>query len=161
MPGRRQFDALLAHLLAEEAVGDLHQHACTVAHQRIGPDGAAMGEVFEHEQTVFNDLVRLHALHLGDEADAAGIVLVSGVVEALGFRQTGNLRVTGAFDGRAIRLGGHSLLRHRWREVRHHHVLRSLPQRVIPTGRVRPCGGCRAHSRRGVNHTPNRHPMRR
>ncbi len=92
VPDRRQFDALLRHLLAEEAVGNLHQHAGAVAHQRIGADGAAMGEVLEHGQTVLDDLVRLHALHLGDEADAAGIVLVARIVEALGFRQAGNLR---------------------------------------------------------------------
>jgi hypothetical protein len=45
-----------------------------------------MGEVLEHEETVFHDLVRLHALHLGDEADAAGVVLVAGIVETLRFR---------------------------------------------------------------------------
>ena len=49
LSGRRQFDALLSHLLAEEAVGNLHQHAGAVAHQRIGADRAAMGEVLEHE----------------------------------------------------------------------------------------------------------------
>ena len=92
VPDRRQFDALLGHLLAEEAVRNLHQHAGAVAHQRIGADGAAMREVLEHGQTVLDDLVRLHALHLGDEADAAGIVLVARIVEALGGRQTGNLR---------------------------------------------------------------------
>ena len=35
----------------------------------------------------------------------------------------------------------HDLLRHRWRKVRHLHVLRSLPQRVFH-GRVRFSGGC-------------------
>ena len=48
LAGRRQLDALLGHLLAEEAVGDLHQHAGAVAHQRIGADGAAMRQVLEH-----------------------------------------------------------------------------------------------------------------
>ena len=46
LAGRRQFDALGRHLLAEEAVGKLHQHAGAVAHQRVGADGAAMRQVF-------------------------------------------------------------------------------------------------------------------
>ena len=62
---------------------DLHEHAGAVAHQRIGADGAAMGQVFEHEQAVLDDLVRLLALHMGDEADAAGIMLVARIVKTL------------------------------------------------------------------------------
>ena len=81
--GRRQLDALLRHLLAEEAVRDLHQHAGAVAHQRVGADRAAMRQVLEHGEAVLDDLVRLHALHVGDEADAAGVVLVARIVEAL------------------------------------------------------------------------------
>jgi hypothetical protein len=52
------------HFLAEEAVGDLHQHARAIAHQRVGADGAAMRQVFQHEQAVLDDLVRLLALHM-------------------------------------------------------------------------------------------------
>ena len=82
-PAGGRVDALLRHLLAEETVGNLHQHAGAVAHQRIGADGAAMRQVFEHEQAVLDDLVRLHALHMRDEADAAGIMLVARIVETL------------------------------------------------------------------------------
>ncbi len=46
---RRQGDALLSHLFAEETVGDLHQDASAVTHQRIGADGAAMRQVLEYE----------------------------------------------------------------------------------------------------------------
>ncbi len=84
----RQGDALLGHLLAEEAVGNLHQHAGAIAHQRIGADSAAMGKVFQDEQPVAHDLVRLLALHMGDEADAAGIVFVAGIVKTLTFGAT-------------------------------------------------------------------------
>ena len=42
-----------------------------------------MRQVFEDEQAVLDDLVRLLALHVGDEADAAGIVLVARIVETL------------------------------------------------------------------------------
>ena len=84
LAGRRQFDALRRHLLAEEPVGNLHQHAGAIAHQRVGADGAAMRQVFEHGKAVLDDLVRLHALHVDDEADAAGVMLVARIVEALG-----------------------------------------------------------------------------
>jgi len=60
-----------------------------------------MGEVFEDEQAVADDLVRLLALHMGDEADAAGIVLVARIVEALLLRQAG--RKGGRFRGRGRR----------------------------------------------------------
>jgi hypothetical protein len=50
---RRKFDALFRPFLAEEVrIGNLHQHAGAVAHQRIGADGAAMGQVFQHLQAV-------------------------------------------------------------------------------------------------------------
>ena len=91
LAGRRQLDALLGHLLAEETVGNLHQNAGAVAHQRIGADRAAMRQVFEHEQPVLDDLVRLHALHLRDEADAAGIMLVARIIEALSRRGSGRV----------------------------------------------------------------------
>ena len=62
--------------------GICDEHAGAVADQRVGPDRAAMRQVLEHEEAVLDDLVRLDALHLGDEADAAGIVLVARIVEA-------------------------------------------------------------------------------
>jgi len=96
-----QGDALLCHFLAEELVGDLQQNAGTIAHQRISTDGAAMGEVFQNEQAVLDDLVRLLALHMGDEADAAGIVLVARVVKPLRCRNTGGNEWQTLFDARA------------------------------------------------------------
>ena len=50
--GRRQLDALLRHLLAVEAVGDLDQDAGAVAHQLVGADRAAVVEVLEDLQTL-------------------------------------------------------------------------------------------------------------
>lgn len=48
----RQGNALLRHLLVEKAVRDLDENAGAVAHQRIGTDRAAVGQVFEHEEAV-------------------------------------------------------------------------------------------------------------
>ena len=118
---RRQLDALPSHLLAEEAVRYLHEHARPVAHQRIGSHRAAMGEVFQHGEAVADDLVRLDVLHLGDEADAAGIVFVARIVKPLALRQPAR---RSRFDGARILLaGGNKLRRQRWRQVRHRHVL--------------------------------------
>ena len=50
--GLRQGDALQSHLLAEETVGNLHENAGAIAHQRIGADGAAMRQVFQDEQAI-------------------------------------------------------------------------------------------------------------
>ncbi len=79
----RQREAERGGLLDEELVRDLHQDAGAVAHARIGADGAAMFEVAENLQAILDGLVRLLALDIGDEADAAGILVERGVVETL------------------------------------------------------------------------------
>ena len=45
-------------------------------------------EIDEDLQTLANNAVRLHALDVGDEADAAGVVLVSRVIQPLFRRQS-------------------------------------------------------------------------
>src|SRR5690606_33983155 len=50
---------------------------------RVCADGAAMLEIFENFQAVLDDLVRFSVVDVRDEADATGIVLVTGVIEAL------------------------------------------------------------------------------
>src|SRR6185437_4714932 len=81
--GRGQGEACFLRLLGEELVRDLHQDARAVAHARVGADGATVLEVAQDAQTVLDDLVRLAALDVGDEADAAGILVQRRVVEAL------------------------------------------------------------------------------
>ena len=81
---RRQRDALRGHLGAVELVGDLDQDAGAVAHQRIGPDRAAVVQVLEDLQALLDDRVRLAAGDVRDEADAAGIVLLARSVESAG-----------------------------------------------------------------------------
>ena len=62
---------------------DLDQDAGAVAGERVGADGTAVLEVGEDLERVGDDLVRLAALEVGDEADAAGVVLMRRVIEAL------------------------------------------------------------------------------
>ena len=68
----RQREAELGRLRGEEVVRDLHQNAGAIAGARIGADRAAMFEIAEDRKRVLDDLVRLAALDVGDEADAAG-----------------------------------------------------------------------------------------
>ena len=69
---------------------DLHQNAGAVAGARIGADRAAMLEIAQDRERVVDDLVRLAALDVGDEADAAGILLERGIVKSLRRRQPGS-----------------------------------------------------------------------
>ena len=73
----------------EELVRDLHHDAGAVAHQRIGAHGAAMLEVLEDARgRSGRSCGTCWFLQVDDEADAAGIVLVRRVVEALGVGTT-------------------------------------------------------------------------
>ena len=81
--GLGQRDAQRRGHLAQEFMRDLHEDARAVAGERVGADGAAMGQIFEDLQTVLDDLAARPAFQIGDEADAAGIVLVLRIVESL------------------------------------------------------------------------------
>ena len=84
---RGQVEAQLGAFGREERVRDLGQHAAAVAERRIRAHRAAVVEVDQNLQALFEDVVRLAVLHVGDEADAAGIMLVGGIVERLGRRR--------------------------------------------------------------------------
>src|SRR6185312_8179983 len=88
--GRRQLLAGLLGLFLEHLVRNLDEDARAVARQRVGRHGAAMGEVAEDAQTIGHDLVALAVLDVGDEADAAGVMLVAPIIKAVatGHRST-------------------------------------------------------------------------
>jgi hypothetical protein len=56
---------------------------CAVAHARIGTDRAAMLEIAENAQAVFDELMRLAALDVGNETDATGILVERRIVKTL------------------------------------------------------------------------------
>jgi hypothetical protein len=64
-------------------VRQLNQNTGAVAHQLIGTDRAAMGEILQNEQALGNNRVTFMALNMGDKTDAAGIMLVGAVVQAV------------------------------------------------------------------------------
>ncbi len=82
-PGGRQREAELGALAREELVRDLDQHAGAVAGFRIAAAGAAVRQVDQNLDALDDDVVRFLALDIGDEADAAGVVFLGRVVQAL------------------------------------------------------------------------------
>ena len=94
----RQGHALRRHLLAVERIGQLDQDTRAVAHQLVGTDGAPMVQIFQNLQRILDDVMRLGALDVGHEADAAGIVFLGGRIQTV-FLEMGDLgnRCHGAF----------------------------------------------------------------
>ena len=82
MPRIRQRKTELFGLGGEEPVGNLYQHPGTVTHQRIGPYGSAVGEIFHDSQPVLDDPVRFPIVQIDDEPDAAGVALVSRIEQS-------------------------------------------------------------------------------
>src|SRR5690606_19622213 len=70
-------------LLAEEAIRDLDQQPGAVGQLRVPAHRAAVGEVAQHRESLLDDAVRLLALDVRHEADAAGVVLADRVVQPL------------------------------------------------------------------------------
>ena len=87
--GGRQGHAKGSAFLHEEVMGDLNENAAAVAELGIRAHCAAMVEIQQDLQTLLDDCMGLAIVHVGDEADAAGILAVSGIKKALGFGHGG------------------------------------------------------------------------
>ena len=68
---------------AEERIRDLHEQPRAVAVQGIGAGRSAVPQVVEDREALRDDVVRLPALDVRDEAHAARVVLVARIVEPL------------------------------------------------------------------------------
>ncbi len=82
--GSRQLDTLLGEHRAQEGVGHLGEDAGAVARVGLGARGAAVLEVDECGDGLADDVVRGLPGQLRHEGDAAGVLLLGRVVEALG-----------------------------------------------------------------------------
>jgi hypothetical protein len=67
----------------EEGVRDLEQDAGAVACIFLAATRAAVIQIFQDRQRLLDDLAGFIALDIDDEADAARVVLESGIIEAL------------------------------------------------------------------------------
>ncbi len=87
--GRRQGEAgvLVGQRPREEAVRDLHQDPGPIPRLHLGARGAPVGQPLEHGEAAVDDVVVGPAVKVGHHADATGVVLVCGVVEASGHRR--------------------------------------------------------------------------
>ena len=99
--------AFLLGFLTEEAVRNLEQHAGAVAGVALQTGAAAMFEVHEHGKRVVEHGMAALPLQVGQRADAARVVFVTGSVQAgrarCGCRGCG-MRATGRFV-RGLRAG--------------------------------------------------------
>ena len=95
--------------LAEEGVRDLEQDAGAVARVGLGAGGAAVLEVAQYGERLLDQRMAGLAGEGGHEADAAGVVLVAGVVHTLRGRASIHERPFGdleCWDGwRGVRIG--------------------------------------------------------
>ena len=78
-------------VLREEPVGQLEQDARAVASVDLAAAGASVVEVHQDGEGLLDDIMRTLALHLANEADAAGVMLKLGVVKTLFFGKSGIL----------------------------------------------------------------------
>ena len=69
-----------------ERVRNLEQYPRAVAGARIRGNSATVREIVEELERLVDDVARADAMDVGDEADAAGVVLISWVIQSLLFR---------------------------------------------------------------------------
>ena len=91
--GRRQLDPGRLRPPRDEAVRDLREEPGAVAGVLLAPRRAAVLEVREDLQRLADDVVGGAGRDVDDEPEAAGVVLVPRVVEALRRRGTGDAHV--------------------------------------------------------------------
>ena len=71
-----KLDALFGHFLAQEFVGNLDENAGAVTGGRIRSAGTAVVHLRVHRERLDDDIVRALAFEVGDESDAAAILLL-------------------------------------------------------------------------------------
>ena len=89
-PGSGSVNPKLRALPRKELVRNLDQHARAVAGFRIASASAAMRQIDQDLDAFLHDLVRLVAIQIHHEAHAAGVVLMTWVIESLFFGRVGH-----------------------------------------------------------------------
>ncbi len=81
----RQADAQLGRLRTQQGVGQLQQNPGPVPQQGVVTGRATVIQIFQDLQTLFNDPVALLVFDMGHETDAASVLFVDRIVQALPF----------------------------------------------------------------------------
>ena len=89
LPGAGKLHPRLARQDRERRVRDLDQHAGAVPGVRVAAQGATVVEVGQHLQGIVEQPARSAAVHVDDETDPAGVVLIRRVVQTLRGRDAG------------------------------------------------------------------------
>jgi hypothetical protein len=71
---------------------DLNKNAGPISRTGITPHRTPVGQVFQDLKTLFNDIVGFMTLDIGHKPDAAGILFILGVIEALLVRKSCAMR---------------------------------------------------------------------
>src|SRR6516165_7162720 len=74
---------MLLAFLQEKAVRQLQKNPRAVAGVGLAAAGAPVAEVREHANRLGDDVVRFASFQIDHEADAAGVVLILGIIQAL------------------------------------------------------------------------------
>ena len=93
-----QLHSLPGQLVPEEAVRNLGEDAGAVPGVDLAAAGAAVVEIAQHLEGLLNDAVGRGPPDVCDKTDAAPVVLVLGVIEALGRGQEGVFHQSGDPD---------------------------------------------------------------
>jgi len=96
-----QRDAEPGAFLLEEGVRHLHENARAVAGVLLATAGAAVFQVVQDLERIADDVVRLAIFEIDHEADAAGVVFVARIVQALLGGERARGHVTSSFSGRS------------------------------------------------------------
>src|SRR5208282_5779209 len=86
--GRRQVETQLDALPHKELVWDLEENAGAIAGLGIASAGPAVRQVEQHLDSLAYDVVTFMAADVGYESNAARVVLLRRMVQALGGRST-------------------------------------------------------------------------
>ena len=89
LAGTRQRDAPLFADVREKVVRHLQQHAGPIPGVGFAAAGTAVIEVAEHPEALLQNLMGFAALHIHDEADAAGVMFEPRVIKTLLGREVG------------------------------------------------------------------------
>ena len=87
--GLRQDYAQPLGFRREKFMRNLHEDAAAIPELGIGSNGAAMIKIEQDLQAQLDDFVARRVMQVGDESNAAGVVFLRGIVEALGQGQQG------------------------------------------------------------------------
>ncbi len=90
MAGLGQSESKLGAFAREECMRNLNQNARAIPGFRVASAGTTMSQVQQNLNALADNVVTLMAADAGDKANAASIVLVRRVIEALSGGQSGS-----------------------------------------------------------------------